>query len=68
MPLTKIDKRHLTVITPDHVAHLWTISAYLTLPTSTQERVFRQIEQVLPETVELSTDVVVHLARRRPEQ
>ncbi|WP_444951234.1 class I SAM-dependent methyltransferase [Micromonospora ureilytica] len=52
----------------DYVGHLSTISAYLELPTSTQEQVFSQIEQVLPETVELSADVIVHLARRRPGQ
>jgi hypothetical protein len=28
----------------------------------------RQIMQVLPETVEVATDITVHLARRRGEQ
>ncbi|MET7376259.1 class I SAM-dependent methyltransferase [Micromonospora arida] len=61
-------ERRLTMSARDYVGHLSTISAYLALPTSEQEQVFAQIEQVLPETVELSADVIVHLARRRPEQ
>ncbi|RAO53452.1 putative methyltransferase [Micromonospora saelicesensis] len=60
-------ERRLTMSARDYVGHLSTISAYLELPTSKQEQVFAQIEQVLPETVELSADVIVHLARRRPE-
>ena len=61
-------ERRLTMSARDYVGHLSTISAYLELPTSEQEQVFGQIERVLPETVELSADIVVHLARRRPEQ
>ncbi|MEV4721202.1 class I SAM-dependent methyltransferase [Micromonospora noduli] len=61
-------ERRLTMSARDYVGHLSTISAYLELPTSEQEQVFAQIEQVLPETVELSADVIVHLARRRPDQ
>ncbi|KAB1929270.1 class I SAM-dependent methyltransferase [Micromonospora noduli] len=61
-------ERRLTMSARDYVGHLSTISAYLELPTSEQEQVFAQIGQVLPETVELSADVIVHLARRRPDQ
>ena len=61
-------ERRLTMSARHYVGHLSTISAYSALPTSEQEQVFAQIEQVLPETVELSADVIVHLARRRPEQ
>ncbi|MFE9918062.1 class I SAM-dependent methyltransferase [Micromonospora sp. NPDC005553] len=60
--------RRLTMSARDYVGHLSTISAYLELPTSKQEQVFSQIERILPETVELSADVVVHLARRGFEQ
>ncbi|RQX14999.1 SAM-dependent methyltransferase [Micromonospora ureilytica] len=61
-------ERRLTMSARDYVGHLSTISAYLELPTSTQEQAFSQIERILPETVELSADIVVHLARRRPDQ
>ncbi|MYW90308.1 class I SAM-dependent methyltransferase [Amycolatopsis rubida] len=44
---------------------LATVSAYLILPVSVRERVFRRIRQVLPETVELVADHTAHLARRR---
>jgi SAM-dependent methyltransferase len=52
----------------DYIGHLSTISAYLELPASEQERVFNRIMQVLPETVEIAADITVHLARRRSEQ
>ncbi|MER7589785.1 class I SAM-dependent methyltransferase [Micromonospora sp. NPDC127501] len=61
-------ERRLTMSARDYVGHLSTISAYLELPASKQQQVFAQIEQVLPETVELCADVVVHLARRCPER
>jgi SAM-dependent methyltransferase len=48
----------------DFVGHLSTISAYLELPPATRELVFRRIGEVLPPTVELNGDIVVHLARR----
>jgi len=57
-------ERRLTMSADDYVGHLSTISAYLVLPASAQEQVFRQIRQVLPETVELVADLTVHLARR----
>ena len=52
----------------DYVGHLSTISAYLELPPSQQQEVFSQILRVLPETVEMTADITVHLARRRSEQ
>ncbi|MEU8154623.1 class I SAM-dependent methyltransferase [Micromonospora sp. NPDC048986] len=61
-------ERRLTMSARDYVGHLSTISAYLTLPTSQQEQVFSQIERILPERVELSADIVVHLARRRSDR
>jgi hypothetical protein len=59
-------ERHLTMSAHDYVGHLSTVSAYLELPASEQEQVYRRIMQVLPETVEIAADVTVHLARRGP--
>jgi SAM-dependent methyltransferase len=58
-------ERHLTMSASAYVGHLSTVSAYLELPISTREQVYRQILQVLPETVEIAADITVHLARRR---
>ena len=60
-------ERRLTLSARDYVGQLSTISAYLALPTSEQEQVYRRIMQVLPETVEVAADITVHLARRRCE-
>ncbi|MGH3627867.1 MAG: class I SAM-dependent methyltransferase [Sciscionella sp.] len=38
--------------------------ADLELPASEQEQVYSRIMQVLPESVEITTDITVHLARR----
>jgi SAM-dependent methyltransferase len=61
-------ERRLTMSARDYAGHLSTISAYLQLPASEQEQVHSQIRQVLPETVEVTADLTVHLARRRCEQ
>jgi SAM-dependent methyltransferase len=61
-------KRRLTMSARDYVGHLSTVSAYLELPTSMQEQVYRRIRQVLPETVEVVADIIIHLARRRGGQ
>jgi SAM-dependent methyltransferase len=58
-------ERRLTITARDYVGHLSTISAYLELPASVQEEVYRRIMQVLPETVGIVADIVVHLARRQ---
>jgi SAM-dependent methyltransferase len=58
-------KRRLTMSARDYIGYLSTISAYLELPASAQEQVFSQIMQVLPDTVEVAADIIVHLARRR---
>jgi len=57
--------RRLTMSARDYVGHLSTISAYLELPATEQEQVYGLILRVLPETVEVAADVIVHLARRR---
>ncbi|GIF67941.1 putative methyltransferase [Asanoa ishikariensis] len=59
-----IVERRLTVSARDYVGHLSTVSAYLELPAAVREQVFDQILRVLPETVELTADIWVHLARR----
>jgi SAM-dependent methyltransferase len=56
--------RTLTMSARGYVDHLSTVSAYLVLPDSDREQVFRRILRVLPETVELTADITVHLARR----
>jgi SAM-dependent methyltransferase len=61
-------ERRLTMSARDYVGHLSTISAYLELPSAEQEQVYSGIMQVLPETVEITSDIFVHLARRCREQ
>lgn len=58
-------ERRLTMSAHDYVGHLSTISAYLQLPAAEQEQVYSRIARVLPETVEIAADIIVHLARRR---
>jgi SAM-dependent methyltransferase len=58
-------ERRLTMSARDFVGHLSTISAYLELPTSIQDQIYKRIMQILPETVEIAADIAVHLARRR---
>lgn len=57
-----IDRR-LTMGAHEFVGYLSTVSAYLELPPAQRERAFRQISQILPETVEIGADLIVHLAR-----
>lgn len=61
-----IDRR-LTMTAHDYVRQLSTISAYLVLPASQQLQVYARIVQVLPERVDVTADITVHLARRHPE-
>lgn len=56
--------RRLSMSARDYVGHLSTISAYLELPAPVREQAYAEIRQVLPETVEIAADVIVHLARR----
>ncbi|PNG22678.1 class I SAM-dependent methyltransferase [Streptomyces cahuitamycinicus] len=60
-------ERHVTMTAHDYVGHLSTVSAYLVLPASAREQAFSRIRQVLPDTVEMTADLTVHLARRRHE-
>lgn len=59
--------RRLAMPAEDYVGYLSTVSAYLELPAAQREEVYRRIERVLPATVELAADVIVHLARRGPD-
>ncbi|GHI82819.1 class I SAM-dependent methyltransferase [Streptomyces xanthophaeus] len=61
-------ERRLTMSAHDYLGHLSTVSAYLVLPVSEQQQVFGRIGRVLPETVEITADITVHLARRCAEQ
>ncbi|KAB1911193.1 trans-aconitate 2-methyltransferase [Micromonospora sp. AMSO31t] len=58
-------ERRVTMTAHDYVGHLSTVSAYLLLPGSDREQVFSRILRVLPATVEVAADIIVHLARRR---
>ncbi|MGW6269193.1 class I SAM-dependent methyltransferase [Streptomyces sp. NPDC055060] len=60
-------ERRVTMSARDYLGHISTISAYRVLPTAQRERAFSGIMQVLPDSVELSADLTVHLARRRRE-
>lgn len=57
-------ERRLTMSAPDYIGHLSTVSAYLQLPATAREQVFRRIRDVLPDSVDVVADVTVHLARR----
>lgn len=57
----------LTMSAGDFIGYLSTVSAYIILPQPQQAEVFGRILRVLPETVEISTATVLHLARRRHE-
>ena len=58
-------ERRFTMAARDYVGYLSTVSAYLELSAPTREQVYSEISAVLPETVEISADLTVHLARRR---
>lgn len=60
-------ERRFTMAAADYVGYLSTVSAYLQLPESKQEQLFRRIRRVLPETVAINADITAHLARRRSE-
>ncbi|MFI9753409.1 class I SAM-dependent methyltransferase [Streptomyces collinus] len=60
-------ERQVTMTARDYVGQLSTVSAYLVLPASVRDQVFDRIRQVLPDTVEMTSDITVHLARRNHE-
>lgn len=56
--------RRVTVTAASYLGHLSTISAYLQLAPPVRNEAFHAIEAVLPPTVEMTVDIVAHLARR----
>ncbi|MER5643243.1 class I SAM-dependent methyltransferase [Streptosporangium sp. NPDC002524] len=61
-------ERRLTMTAGEYVGLLSTVSAYLMLPPSEREQVFDRIARVLPATVEITSDITLHVARRRRER
>jgi SAM-dependent methyltransferase len=59
-------ERRLLWPAEDYVGYLSTVSAYLQLPATQREQVFARIREVLPAQVEVTADVILHLARFRP--
>jgi SAM-dependent methyltransferase len=57
-------ERRPTLTAHDYVGHLSTVSAYLQLPEPARVDVLGRIARVLPRTMPVVADVVVHLARR----
>ncbi|MBU2666933.1 methyltransferase [Actinoplanes bogorensis] len=57
-------ERRLTMSAAGYIGHLSTISAYLELPPADRERLFRRLEQTLPEAIEIDARIIAHLARR----
>jgi SAM-dependent methyltransferase len=57
-------ERRPTVPAGDFIGLLSTVSAYLQLSEAIRSEVFARIERVLPERVELTADITLHLARR----
>ena len=62
----KVIERRLTISAEDYIGHLSTISAYVMLDPTTRAQVFHQTLKALPKTVELNTQIDIHLARRHP--
>ncbi|MFC4030967.1 class I SAM-dependent methyltransferase [Streptomyces polygonati] len=58
-------ERRLTMSAGDYIGHLSTISAYLVLPAARREQILDRIARILPGTVGIAADIIVHLARRR---
>jgi SAM-dependent methyltransferase len=59
-------ERRFPLTRRDFVGHLSTISAYLQLLPGQREQVFDRILDALPDTVDITADLFVHLARRQP--
>jgi SAM-dependent methyltransferase len=57
-------ERRWTMSAADYVGLLSTISAYLELPPPDREQVYTRISRALPEAVDITADLTVHLARR----
>lgn len=60
-------ERRMAMPAADYVGNLSTVSAYRQLSDADREEVLARIARVLPESVEISADIIVHLARRRDQ-
>lgn len=60
-------ERRFTLSARGYGDYLSTVSAYLQLPEAERRRALDAIMQALPANVEITADVIGHLARRRPE-
>lgn len=58
-------ERRATMSADDYAAHLTTVSAWRVLTTPVREELLAQVRAVLPDVVEVTEDVPLHLARRR---
>lgn len=56
--------RQITMSADDYIGHLGTISAYLVLPEEERLAVFDRVRGVLPAEVDVTSDLILHLARR----
>ncbi|WP_029135670.1 class I SAM-dependent methyltransferase [Nakamurella lactea] len=57
-------QRRMTISADDYLGHLTTVSAYLTLAESARVTVLQRIRRALPDSVRISADLTVHLARK----
>ena len=57
-------ERRTTLSSRDYVGHLSTVSAYIQLPADQRREAFERILDVLPDPVEVTADITLHLARR----
>jgi SAM-dependent methyltransferase len=57
--------RTATMSADDYVSHLTTVSAYRVLPEPQRRVLLSAVRALLPDAVEVSEDVPLHLARRR---
>jgi SAM-dependent methyltransferase len=58
-------ERRFIASAEEFIGYLSTVSAYLQLSDVVREQVYNAIAGVLPETVEINADLIVHLARHR---
>ncbi|MFD8229369.1 class I SAM-dependent methyltransferase [Streptomyces massasporeus] len=60
-------ERHVTMSANDYIGYLSTVSAYLVLPLPERQQAFSRILRALPDRVEMTADITLHLARRRSQ-
>ena len=60
-------ERRFRMSAREYIGYLSTVSAYLALPASDRQQVYRRVMRVLPARVGITADITVHLARRSGE-